>query len=148
MLDVGVLAHEGFLVDEQGLDHVEDGLVLVKLELHLILDEDVRDQGEDVLVLVLVEVERLLVLDEDVLVQGEDVLVLLVLGEDVLDQDEDVLVPPLELVVDELGHPHYGDVGLHWSHDAMVIEVDALRCECAKTLMILSDDFECWRCLQ
>jgi hypothetical protein len=29
-----------------------------------------------------------------------------------------VLAPLLELVVEALEHPHYGGVGLDWSHDA------------------------------
>jgi hypothetical protein len=31
-----------------------------------------------------------------------------------------VLSMLLELVVEALVHPHYGDVGLHWNHDETV----------------------------
>lgn len=41
-------------------------------------------------------------------------------GVDVLGEVDVVLAPLLELVVEVVDHPHYGDVGLHWKHDETV----------------------------
>ena len=98
------------------------GCVLVPL-LELTLDHVVG-------VLALVEIEHGESLVEGALLQGVDVL----------GQVEVVLAPLLELVVEELDHPHYGDLGLHWCRDEMVKELEALNYENVK---ILNGAFDC-----
>ena len=82
--------------------------------------------------------------DEDVVVPlGIELHDFLVVAS--LVQVEHVLAPLLELVIEVLEHPHYGCVGLHWRHDEMATELNALNYESAKTLSV---GFDCWQCWQ